>query len=168
MHVTILGADRPGKWEVAAKALEAATVVVDDRGLAVEMGAVGGAGLGPGAIHAELGEVLAGARPGRRSERDVTVFGGVGLAFQDLAAGWLAYALALERGPGPRHRPPRLTGRGVAAARLRPASRRIRRAAPAPPRRPARPWVPARRAPPRSSPGSADHKRPPMRRAARA
>jgi hypothetical protein len=32
-------------------------VVVDDRRLAVEMGALGGAGLGAEAIHAELGEV---------------------------------------------------------------------------------------------------------------
>ena len=85
---------------MAAEALEAATVVVDDRGLAVETGAVGGSGLGPGAIQRELGEVLAGARPGWRSERDVTVFGGVGPAFQDLATGWLACTLALERGLG--------------------------------------------------------------------
>ena len=77
-----------------------AVVVVDDRGLAVEMGAVGAAGFGPGAIHAELGEVLTGARPGRAGDRDVTVFGSVGLAFQDLAAGWLAYTFARERGVG--------------------------------------------------------------------
>jgi ornithine cyclodeaminase/alanine dehydrogenase-like protein (mu-crystallin family) len=100
MHVTTLGADQPGKCEVAADALEAAVVVVDDRRLAVEMGAVGGAGLGPDAIHAELGEVLAGAKPGRTGDRDVTVFGAVGLAFQDLAAGWLAYTRARERGVG--------------------------------------------------------------------
>jgi ornithine cyclodeaminase len=100
MHVTTLGADQPGKCEVAADALEAAVVVVDDRALAVEMGAVGGAGLGPEAIHAELGEVLAGAKPGRTGDRDVTVFGAVGLAFQDLAAGWLAYTRARERGVG--------------------------------------------------------------------
>lgn len=99
MHVTTLGADQPGKCEVAADALEAA-VVVDDRGLAVEMGAVGGVGLGPGVIHADLGEVLAGAKPGRTGDRDVTVFGAVGLAFQDLAAGWLAYTRARERGVG--------------------------------------------------------------------
>lgn len=100
LHVTTLGPDQPGKCEVAADALEAAIVVVDDRGLAVEMGAVGGAGLGPEAIHAELGEVLAGTRPGREGTGQVTVFGSVGLAFQDLAAGWLAYTLAHQRGVG--------------------------------------------------------------------
>lgn len=100
LHVTTLGPDQPGKCEVAADALRAALVVVDDRRLSVEMGAIGGAGLGPEAIHAELGEVLAGTRPGRRSVEDVTVFGSVSLAFQDLAAGWLAYTLARERGVG--------------------------------------------------------------------
>jgi acetate kinase len=51
---------QPGKCEIAADALLFARVVVDDRALAIEMGAVGGAGLGADAIHAELGEILAG------------------------------------------------------------------------------------------------------------
>jgi ornithine cyclodeaminase len=100
LHITTLGPDQPGKCEVAADALRASTVVVDDRRLALEMGAVGGAGLGADAIHAELGEVVAGTRPGRSGPSDVTVFGSVGLAFQDLAAGWLAYGLARQRNVG--------------------------------------------------------------------
>jgi ornithine cyclodeaminase len=100
LHITTLGPDQPGKCEVAAEVLEAAVVVVDDRRLAVEMGAVGGAGLGPDAIDAELGEVIAGKRPGRGDDREITVFGAVGLAFQDLVCGWLAYSLARERGVG--------------------------------------------------------------------
>ena len=71
-------------------------MVVDDRKLALEMGAVGGAGLSAAAIHAELGEVIAGLRPGRETPEQVTVFGSVGLAFQDLAPGWLAYNAARE------------------------------------------------------------------------
>ena len=66
------------------------------------MGAVGGAGLGMESIHAELGEVIAGTRNGREDEQQITIFGSVGLAFQDLAAGWLAYTLALERQLGRR------------------------------------------------------------------
>jgi ornithine cyclodeaminase len=100
VHITTLGPDQPGKCEIAADALLSARVVVDDRALAVEMGAVGGAGLGADAIHAELGEILAGTRPGRCDDHEVTVFGSVGLAFQDLAAGWLAYCRAKERGMG--------------------------------------------------------------------
>jgi ornithine cyclodeaminase len=100
LHITTLGPDQPGKCEVSGDALEAALVIVDDRKLALEMGAVGGAGLRADSIHAELGEVLAGTKPGRRDNREVTVFGSVGLAFQDLAAGWLAYTLAVEQGIG--------------------------------------------------------------------
>lgn len=100
IHITTLGPDQPGKCEVAADALQAALVVVDDRRLALEMGAVGGAGLGADSIAAELGEVLAGTRRGRTDDRDITIFGSVGLAFQDLAAGWLAYRLALQQGVG--------------------------------------------------------------------
>jgi ornithine cyclodeaminase/alanine dehydrogenase-like protein (mu-crystallin family) len=96
LHITTLGPDQPGKCEVAAEALTAARVVVDDRKLALEMGAVGGAGLSAAAIHAELGEVIAGLHPGRETSEQVTVFGSVGLAFQDLAAGWLAYNAARE------------------------------------------------------------------------
>jgi ornithine cyclodeaminase len=100
LHITTLGPDQPGKCEVAAEALIAARVVVDDRKLALEMGAVGGAGLTAAAIHAELGEVIAGLQPGRESSEQVTVFGSVGLAFQDLAAGWLAVNAAREMGLG--------------------------------------------------------------------
>ena len=100
LHITTLGPDQPGKCEVAADALAAARVVVDDRRLALEMGAVGGAGLGADAIYAELGEVIAGTKPGRTDDEDITVFASVGLAFQDLAAGWLAYSLAKEKGVG--------------------------------------------------------------------
>ena len=99
-HITTLGPDQPGKCEVAADALEVAMVVVDDRRLAVEMGAVGGTSLGPKVIHAELGEVLAGNRNGRTDATQITVFASVGLAFQDLAAGWLAYTLARQHGIG--------------------------------------------------------------------
>ena len=57
-------------------------------GLAVEMGALGGVGLGSDAIAAELAEALAGLHPGRTSSEQVTVYGGVGLAFQDVVAAW--------------------------------------------------------------------------------
>jgi ornithine cyclodeaminase/alanine dehydrogenase-like protein (mu-crystallin family) len=99
-HITTLGPDEPGKCEIAADALKSAIVVVDDRRLAVEMGAVGGAGLGHEVIHAELGEVLAGKRSGRTDAAQITVFASVGLAFQDLAAGWLAYTLARQHDIG--------------------------------------------------------------------
>jgi len=100
MHVTTLGADEPGKAEVGADVIRDAIFVCDDRELAVRMGAVGGVGLDATVVDAELGEVLAGTRPGRATADDVTVFGGVGLAFQDVVAAWLVYGAARARGVG--------------------------------------------------------------------
>jgi len=64
------------------------------------MGAIAGAGLGPDAIHAELGEVIAGVMPGRTRDDQITIFGTVGLAFQDLPAAWQVYSRARELGVG--------------------------------------------------------------------
>ena len=93
-HITALGADEPGKAEVSAELLKQSLFVVDHRGLAVTSGAAGGVGLGEDAIHAELGEVIAGMKPGRASPEQVTVFTPVGLPFQDLAAAWHVYLAA--------------------------------------------------------------------------
>lgn len=48
---------------------------------------------------AELGEVVAGKKPGRKGA-GITVFKSVGLAIQDACAAGLAYKLALEKGLG--------------------------------------------------------------------
>jgi ornithine cyclodeaminase len=102
VHITAVGADEPAKGEVDAGLIAGSLFVADDRDLAARMGAVAGAGLGPDAIHAELGEVIAGLKPGRTSPEQVTIFGSVGLAFQDLAAAWQVYNRAHEVGAGTR------------------------------------------------------------------
>jgi ornithine cyclodeaminase len=99
-HATNLGADQPGKAEVSADLLRSSLFVCDDRDLAVAMGAAGGAGVGAEVIDAELGEVIAGLHPGRTEPDEITIFGSVGLAFQDLVVAWLAYREALRRGIG--------------------------------------------------------------------
>lgn len=50
----------------------------------------------------ELGEVLAGSKPGRTSEADVTLFDSVGVGLQDLAVARLLIDAAHERGRGTR------------------------------------------------------------------
>jgi len=100
VHITAVGADEPAKGEVDAGLVRSSLFVCDDRDLAAGMGAIAGAGLGPDAIHAELGEVIAGVRPGRTSDEQITIFGSVGLAFQDLAAAWQVYNRAKELGVG--------------------------------------------------------------------
>ncbi|TCC28040.1 ornithine cyclodeaminase family protein [Kribbella speibonae] len=98
LHLTTLGADEPGKIELSADLLTAARVVVDDRTLAAEMGALGNVGLPTDAATATFKEVLTGAAPGRRSADEVTVYAPVGLPWQDLAIAWPVYRSAVGRG----------------------------------------------------------------------
>ncbi len=100
-HVTTLGADEPGKAEVSADLILASRFFCDDRALAVGGGAVGNVGLGDEAITGELGDVVGGRVPGRLGD-ELTVYGGVGLAWMDLAAAWLVYQEALTAGVGRR------------------------------------------------------------------
>ena len=93
-HITAVGADEPGKAELDRDLITHSKFVCDDPDLAVEMGALAGVGLDRDAIHASLGDVLSGARPGRSSDQDITVFGSVGLPCQDLPAAWMAYQKA--------------------------------------------------------------------------
>lgn len=99
-HITTLGPDEPGKCEVDADLIRQSLFVCDDRDLAVQMGAICGAGLGSDAIHAELGEIIGQRRSGRITSEQITVYGGVGLAFQDLTAAWQVYNAAQKTGIG--------------------------------------------------------------------
>jgi ornithine cyclodeaminase len=104
MHVSAFGADEPGKVELDPGLVRAAKVVVDDRALALTDGALNvGATSGMldgGTIHAELGEVLAGRKTGREHDDEITIFGNVGLAWQDLVAAELCYRRAVATGVG--------------------------------------------------------------------
>jgi ornithine cyclodeaminase len=53
-----------------------------------------------GHIHAELGELVTGARPGRSSPGQITLYKSVGVAVQDATAATLVLAAARERGAG--------------------------------------------------------------------
>ena len=101
-HITAVGADEPGKAELSRELIERSTFVCDDADLAVEMGALAGVGLGLEAIHATLGDVLAGAKPGRTRDDEITVFGSVGLPCQDLPAAWMVYQQAKNERQIPR------------------------------------------------------------------
>lgn len=100
MHITTLGPDQPNKCEVDASVIQDARFICDDRQLALSMGAIAGANLTEEHIYAELGEVLAGKKQGRRDNEQITVYGSVGLAFQDLVVGWQVYQSALREGVG--------------------------------------------------------------------
>nr|WP_202897071.1 ornithine cyclodeaminase family protein [Actinopolymorpha pittospori] len=99
-HLTSLGADEPGKVELAADLLSSARVFVDDVDLASASGALGNVGLGPDHAAGTLGEVLSGARTGRTGAEEVTVYAPIGLPWQDLALSWVAYQAARVAGAG--------------------------------------------------------------------
>ena len=48
----------------------------------------------------EIGEVMSGARPGRLTEQDVTIYKSLGAIVQDLYSGWHVYRRALALGRG--------------------------------------------------------------------
>ncbi len=93
-HVSLMGADGPGKAEIAPGELARAHLFCDDWEQAShggELAAVVGAGLIEEADVTRLGDVLAGTSQGRRDDDDITVFDSTGLAIQDLAIAVTAY-----------------------------------------------------------------------------
>lgn len=98
-HVSLMGADGPGKAEVALEELRRAHLFCDDWEQAShggELAAAVEAGVVVRADVTELGAVLTGAANGRRSAGDITLFDSTGLAIQDLAIAKAAYAKASE------------------------------------------------------------------------
>jgi alanine dehydrogenase len=87
-HVSLMGADGPGKAEIAVGELARVRVFCDDWEQASHNGdlvhAVNSGMLGRDDV-VQLGDVLTGTAEGRPSDRDITVFDSTGLAIQDLA-----------------------------------------------------------------------------------
>jgi len=51
-------------------------------------------------VHAELGEIIAGKKPGRTSEDEIIIFDSTGTALQDVAAAAIVYERAKSSGTG--------------------------------------------------------------------
>jgi len=96
-HVSLMGADGPGKAEVATSELGRADLFCDDWEQASHGGELA-AGVEAGVVTqdrvTEIGRVLAGEAEGRRSAEDITLFDSTGLAIQDLAIAKAALAKA--------------------------------------------------------------------------
>jgi len=93
-HASLMGADGPGKAEIAVEELLRARVVCDEWEQASHNGDIGRA-VDAGSLRredvAELGRVLTGEEEGRRSDDEITVFDSTGLAVQDLAVAIAVY-----------------------------------------------------------------------------
>jgi ornithine cyclodeaminase/alanine dehydrogenase-like protein (mu-crystallin family) len=87
-HVSLMGADGPGKQEIAAREITRVHVFCDDWEQASHNGdlvhAVDAGLLGRDDV-VQLGDVLLGTTEGREKDGDITIFDSTGLAIQDLA-----------------------------------------------------------------------------------
>jgi len=98
-HVSLMGADGPDKCEIAAAELARVSAFCDDWGQASHAGDLAHAveaGLLAREDVTEIGAVLIGDTPGRRSATETTAFDSTGLAIQDLAIALAAYEVAHE------------------------------------------------------------------------
>jgi alanine dehydrogenase len=98
-HVSLMGADGPGKAEIAVDELVRTRVFCDDWDQASHAGdlthAVEAGAIDRGDVR-QLGDVLAGTASGRRSDDEITTFDSTGLAIQDLAIALAAMERADE------------------------------------------------------------------------
>jgi len=101
-HVTAVGSDTPGKQELDAACLgRADLVVVDRRSQCAAFGELAAAVregvLSESGVWATLGEVVAGLRPGRTADHQITVCDLTGVGFQDTAIAAYAWSRLAAR-----------------------------------------------------------------------
>ena len=100
-HFNCIGADAPLKEELDPAILKKAKIVVDDWEQASHSGEINvpfsKGVLSKKDVWAELGDIIAGVKPGRVSNEEITVFDSTGLAIQDAATVELVYKKATSR-----------------------------------------------------------------------
>jgi ornithine cyclodeaminase len=107
-HITSVGHNPAGR-EVDDETLLESLVCVESRRAALAPPPAGSNDLvepirtgkfGPDQIHAELGELVAGTKPGRTSQEQITLYKSAGVAVQDAVAAALVLQAAREVGAG--------------------------------------------------------------------
>jgi len=102
VHINAVGSHRPDLREIDAATFQRAKVVVDSReAIMAECGdiilAIKEGAITEDHIYAEIGEILAGKKAGRKNADEVTVYKCVGVAIQDVATAQFVYRKAIER-----------------------------------------------------------------------
>ena len=106
MHINCIGADAFGKEELDPLILKGAKIVIDDWEQAAHRGETNVPLLLRDKIilkedlWCEIGEIVAGLKPGRTSVDEITVFNSTGLAVQDAVTAKIAYDKALRKRVG--------------------------------------------------------------------
>ena len=102
--IAAVGADNRGKQELEPALVASATLVVDVLEQCAEIGelqhALAGGLMTREQVHAELGDVVAGRRPGRTRDDEIVIFDSSGTAIQDVAAAIAVYERACATGRG--------------------------------------------------------------------
>lgn len=94
-HISAVGSYTPDMQEVPAGTVHRAKVIVDSRAACLEeagdiLRPIREGLIDESHIHAELGEIVLGRKPGRQSDDEITYFKSVGVAVQDAVAADLA------------------------------------------------------------------------------
>jgi alanine dehydrogenase len=102
--IAAIGADNPQKQEIHPSLMQNSKVVCDILEQCAVMGdlhhALEASVVKRADVHAELGEVVAGRKPGRESDDEIIVFDSTGMALQDVAAAAFVFEKAQRRGSG--------------------------------------------------------------------
>ncbi len=100
MFVAAVGADNEEKQELDPALLAGNKLVVDILEQCATIGelhhALDAGVMSCASVHAELAEVVAGRKPGRVSEDEITIFDSTGTALQDVAAAAVVYERAIR------------------------------------------------------------------------
>lgn len=100
-HINAIGADAAGKEELDPNILKRSRIVIDDPAQAFHSGEVNvplklGI-ISEGDIYGTLGEIVAGIKPGRTDDGEITVFDSTGLAIQDVSTANHVYQQAVRK-----------------------------------------------------------------------
>jgi alanine dehydrogenase len=102
--IAAVGADNEEEQEIAPELLERSKVVTDATEQAARIGdlhhAIVAGRMSVADVHAELADLVAGHRPGRQNDEEVTIFDSTGTGLQDVAAAIAVYRRAMHSGSG--------------------------------------------------------------------
>lgn len=100
--IAAVGADSPGKSEIAPNLMAQANIVTDLTDQAAAMGdlhhAIAAGAMKAEQVHAELAELVTGSKPGRDAPDELWLFDSTGTALEDVAAAATIYERAVAQG----------------------------------------------------------------------
>jgi alanine dehydrogenase len=104
--IAAVGADNEDKQEINPELMASAKVVVDSLDQCATIGdlhhAIARGLTSKDKVHAELGQIVAGRKPGRTSAEEITIFDSTGVAIEDAVSAVAVYEKALASGAGTR------------------------------------------------------------------